>query len=531
MTTLPDALPTDLADAHAMILSLRDTLVVERSEALVRRLETERLKFLLAKLRREQFGPSSERGRLLIEQLELAIEDVEESQSAAEAAADIAAPEATAAARERRAPRSSRPTLPENLPVERVVYPAPCACDRCGGARLRKLGEVVSRTLDCEPRRWKIVEHVREKMTCRDCEAVSETPAPSHPIPRGFAGPNLLASVLVSKFMLHQPLNRQSATFAREGIAIDTSTLADRVGACATALAPLVEAIGRHVLSAERIHADDTTVPVLAKGKTTTGRLWTYVRDDRPFGGADPPAALFRYSCSRSGEYPREHLATYVGIMQADAFAGFNELYKGRRKPAPLIEAACWSHGRRKLFDIAKLDRSPIAVEAVRRMDEIFAIERTIRGRTTAERLTARQEQSRPLVAALEAFLREKRALLSAKSETAKAISYSLTRWEAFTRFLDDGRICMTNNAAERALRSIAIGRRNWTFCGSDAGGHRAAAIYTLMDTAKLNDVDPQAWLADVLARLPDHPAKRLDDLLPWAWKANRRSESLAKAA
>ena len=331
--------------------------------------------------------------------------------------------------------------------------------------------------------------------------------------------------------MLHQPLNRQSATFAREGIAIDTSTLADRVGACATALAPLVEAIGRHVLSAERIHADDTTVPVLAKGKTTTGRLWTYVRDDRPFGGADPPAALFRYSCSRSGEYPREHLATYVGIMQADAFAGFNELYKGRRKPAPLIEAACWSHGRRKLFDIAKLDRSPIAVEAVRRMDEIFAIERTIRGRTTAERLTARQEQSRPLVAALEAFLREKRALLSAKSETAKAISYSLTRWEAFTRFLDDGRICMTNNAAERALRSIAIGRRNWTFCGSDAGGHRAAAIYTLMDTAKLNDVDPQAWLADVLARLPDHPAKRLDDLLPWAWKANRRSESLAKAA
>jgi transposase len=327
--------------------------------------------------------------------------------------------------------------------------------------------------------------------------------------------------------MLHQPLNRQSATFAREGIAIDTSTLADRVGACAVALGPIVEAIGQHVLSAERIHADDTTVPVLAKGKTSTGRLWTYVRDDRPFGGADPPAALFRYSPSRAGEYPREHLASYVGIMQADAFAGFNALYGGRRKPAPITEAACWSHGRRKLFDLAKLDKAPIAVEAVRRMDEIFAIERTILGRTPAERVAVREEQARPLVMALEAFLREKRALLSARSETAKAITYSLARWEAFTRFLNDGRICMTNNATERALRGVAIGRRNWTFCGSDAGGHRAAAIYTLIETAKLNDVDPQAWLADVLARLPDHPAKRVHELLPWAWKARRQPEIL----
>ncbi len=253
MTTSSDQLPSDLADAHALIVALR-------SEALIRRLETEKLKFLIAKLRREQFGQSSERGRLLVEQLELAIADVEESQGAAEAEADIAAPAAAAAERQKRPARSQRPSLPDHLPVERIVYPAPCACAKCGGARLRKLDDVVSRSLECEPRRWKIVEHVREKMTCRDCESVTETPAPSHPIPRGFAGPNLLASVLVSKFMLHQPLNRQSDAFAREGIAIDTSTLADRVGACAVALAPIVDAIRRHVLAADRIHGDDSVL-------------------------------------------------------------------------------------------------------------------------------------------------------------------------------------------------------------------------------------------------------------------------------
>ena len=334
--------------------------------------------------------------------------------------------------------------------MEGIIYPAPCACAQCGGARLRKLDDAVSRSLECEPRRWKIVEHVRETMTSRDCQGVTETPAPSHPIPRGFAGPNLLASVPVSKFMLHQPLNRQSDAFAREGIAIATSTLPDRVGACAVALAPIVDAIRRHVLAADRIHGDDTTVPVLAK--THTGRLWTYVRDDRPFGGADPPAAAFHSSRSRSGEHPREHLASYRGILQADAYAGYNDLNDGRRRPAPVIQAACWAHGRRKLFDIAKLTKAPIAVEAVRRIDEIFAVERTINGRSPAERVAARQQQSKPLVLDLEIYLREQRMLLSAKSDTAKGITYILSRWVAFTRFLDDGRICMSNSAAERAL-------------------------------------------------------------------------------
>src|SRR5258707_348531 len=342
--TPSDPLPADLAAAHAMILAQREQLTLARSEVTVGRLEIERLTLMLAKARREQFGQSSERGKLLVEQLELAIEDLEETQAEQETKAEIAAPEA---AKQKRAqnPRPPRCPLPDNLPVERIVEPAPCACGKCGSERLHKLGEVVSKTLECEPRRWKIIEHVREKFSCRDCEAITEAPAPSHPIPRGFAGPSLLAMVLVNKFLLHQPLNRQSKTYAREGIEIDVSILADGVGAGVVALDLIIEEIRTHVMSAERIHADDTTVPVLAKLKTVTGRIWTYVRDDRPFGGKDPPAAAFHYSRSRAGEHPQRHLAGYVGLMQADAFDGYNQLYKDQRNPAPILEAACWSHG------------------------------------------------------------------------------------------------------------------------------------------------------------------------------------------
>ena len=529
VTTPYDPLPADLAAAHAMILAQRELLTLAKSEVTVGRLEIERLKLMLAKARREQFGQSSERGRLLVEQLELAIEDLEETQAEQETKAEIAAPEA---AKQKRAqnPRPPRRPLPDNLPVERIVEPAPCACGKCGSARLHKLGEVVSKTLECEPRRWKIIEHVRETFSCRDCEAITEAPAPSHPIPRGFAGPSLLAMVLVNKFLLHQPLNRQSKTYAREGIEIDVSTLADRVGACVVALDPIIEAIRTHVMSAERIHADDTTVPVLAKLKTVTGRIWTYVRDDRPFGGKDPPAAAFHYSRSRAGEHPQGHLAGYVGLMQADAFDGYNQLYKAQRKPAPILEAACWSHGRRKFVDLVKQGEAPIASEAVRRIDMLFEIERSINGKTPEQRLAVRREQSRPLIAELEIWMHQQRALLSTKNDTAKAINYLLNRWAAFTRFLDDGRVCLTNNAAERALRGVAVGRRNWTFAGSDAGGHRAAAVYTLIETCKMNDVDPQAWLADVLARLPDHPANKVADLLPWNWKANQQSKAAVAA-
>ena len=263
-------------------------------------------------------------------------------------------------------------------------------------------------------------------------------------------------------------------------------------------------------------------MPIRAKVKGRTGRIWVYLRDDRPFGGTVPPAAFFEYSASRHGEHPRAHLEGWTGIMQADAFAGFYELYEARRKPGAVVEAACWAHSRRKFFELAKLAKAPVAVEAVRRIDELFAIEREINGKPPDERKAVRQARSKPLVEALGLWLREQRAKLSAKSDTAKAIHYSLARWEAFTRFLDDSRVCLSNNAAERGLRCVAVGRKNWMFAGSDAGGRRAAAVNTLIQTCKLNNIDPQAWLAHVLARLPDHPAKRIDDLLPWNWKAGQ---------
>lgn len=529
----PDELPGDLASAQETILALRAllmekdaALIAAQSEAKVRALEIERLKLQLAKARHEVYGQSSERAKLLVEQLELAIEDLEEAQAEEETRAEMAAPASTKAPR-KRTPRGPR-KLPDNLPVERIVEPAPCACGKCGGLRLRKLGEVVSKTLECEPRRWKIVERVREKFTCRDCEAITEPPAPSHAIPRGFAGPSLLAMILVGKYADHQPLHRQSAAFAREGVEIDVSTLADWVGACAAALDPIIDRLRAHVLAAERLHVDDTTVPVLARMKTRTGRLWVYERDDRPFGGHAPPAALFDYSPSRHGEYPRRALADWSGVMQADAFSGYNELYAANRKPAPVLEAACWAHGRRDFFDSARLAKSPIAHEIVRRIDELFAIERDINGKSVAERHARRRERAKPLVDALEAYMREQLQALSPKNDLAKAIRYMLVRWASFTRFLDDGKICLSNNAAERALRRVALGRRNWTFAGSDEGGRRAAAMYTLVETCRLNDVDPRAWLAHVLTTLPDHPISRIDELMPWAWKASLEVQQTA---
>ena len=414
--------------------------------------------------------------------------------------------------------------------VTRIVETSLCVCARCCGARLRKLSEVVSRSPECELPRWNIIERVREKFACRDCEAVTEPPAPSHAIPRGFAGPSLLAMILVGKFSDHLPLNRQSDAFAREGIKLDVSTLADWVGACAAALDPILTEIRRHVLSAERLHMDDTTVPVLAKVKVRTGRLWTYVRDDRPFGGQGPPAVMFDYTPTRHGEHPRRVLAGWTGVLQADAYSGHNALYVEDRKPASIFEAACWAHGRRDFFELARLAKAPIAVEIVRRIDELFAIERSINGRPPDERRAVRQDQSKPLVAALEAYMREQLRRLSPKNKVAKPIRYMLSRWASFTRFLDDGRVCLSNNAAERALRCVAVGRRNWTFAGSDEGGRRAAAIYSLIQTCRLNDVDPQAWLADALARLPDHPAKRVSELTPWEWKARRDASALIAA-
>jgi transposase len=514
-----EPLPSDLATAHTMILAERDAR--QRAEALVSAaaLEIERLKLLLARMRRERYGQSSERGARLIEQLELQLAELEEGVAEEETVAEITAAPPERAERSGGARRPARRPLPEHLPRERIVYPAPCACPKCGGP-VRRLGEDVTETLECEPRRWKVVEHVREKVSCRCCEAVSQPPAPSHPIVRGRAGPNLLALVLAAKYGQHLPLTRQSTIYAGEGVELDVSTLADWVGSSAASLMPLVLGVRAHVFAAERLHGDDTTVPVLAKERTKIGRVWGYVRDDRPFGGPDPPAVAFFYSPDRGGEHPERHLAGFAGILQADAYAGFNRLYAPERKPGPILEAACWAHARRKLFELAAISKAPIAAEAVRRIDELFRVERELNGKPAAERLAVRKERTKPLVLELETWLRIQHARVSRKSEIGKAIAYALNHWQALIRFLDDGRICLSNNAAERALRGIAVGRRNWTFAGSDRGGERAAAIYTLIETCKLNQVDPQAWLADVLARLPDYPAKRIADLLPWNWDA-----------
>jgi transposase len=479
------------------------------------------LKKLIARLQHDRYSASSERSRKLVDQLELQLAELTTAQSEAKTKAEInclASTQPSQNSKQDKANHPKRTPLPDHLPRERIVLPSPSACPCCSGT-LVKLGEDVTETLEVIPRQWKVIQTVREKFACRSCEAITQPPAPFHPIMRGRAGPHLLATILEAKFGQHLPLNRLSETFAREGIYLSTSTIGDWVGASTATITPLMILIDAHVLAAERLHGDDTTVPVLAAGRTDVGRFWTYVRDDAPFGGTDPPAAMFRYSRDRKAIHPERHLAKYSGILQADAYAGFNGLYAPGRQPGPVLEAACWAHGRRKLFKLADVHHMPLAVEAVRQIDAIFAAERAINGQLAPERLAVRQRDIAPLVAALEAWMRAERAKLSRHNDLAQAMDYMLKRWGAFTRFLSDGRICLTNNAAERMLRGAALGRKAWLFAGSDQGGERAAAMYSLIQTAKLNGVDPRAWLADVLARIADMPQQRLHELLPWNWK------------
>src|ERR1700747_796994 len=395
--TSPQSLPLDLAAAHAMILAERAARLEAKAKLAHARAEAALItyyKLEIEKLRRQLYGIRSERKARLLEQMELALEELEATATEDElAAAKAAAQTRTVTSFQRKRP--ARKPFPAHLPRERVLSPAPESCPCCGSMKLAKLGEDITETLEVIPRQWKVIQTVREKLSCRECETITQPPAPFHVTPRGFAGPNLLAMILFEKFGQHQPLNRQSERYAREGVDLSLSTLADLVGACAAALGPLHRLIERHVLSAERLHGDDTTVPILAKGKTVTGRIWTYVRDDRPFGGKDPPAAMFYYSRNRAGDHPREHLAGYAGIMQADAFSGFNSLYDAKGKPAPITEAACWSHGRRHFFDLATLSKVPIAAEAVRRIDALFDIERSINGKTPTDRVAVRSGQSR----------------------------------------------------------------------------------------------------------------------------------------
>jgi transposase len=534
-----EALPNDIDALKAALIAglsraarLDAELAIAKAKAADDQARIARQELHIAKLTRQLYGPRAERASRLIDQMELRLEELEAAATEAELAAELAvAKTTTVASFERKRP--ARKAFPEHLPRERVVVPGPASCACCGGARLRKLGEDVTETLEVVPRSWKVIQTVREKFTCRDCESISQAPAPFHVIPRGWAGPSLLAMILFEKFGQHQPLNRQAERYAREGVPLSLSTLADQVGTCAVVLDPLIRRLEAHVFAAERLHGDDTVVPVLAKGKTDIARCWVYVRDDQPFGGSGPPAAMFYYSRDRVGEHPQAHLAKYAGLFQADAYGGYNKLYEPGRRPGPILEAACWVHARRPFFVLADLAEnarrkvrgktsaviSPLALEAVRRIDALFEIERAINGKSAEERRSVRQELSAPLVAELEAWMREHRAKLSRGNDVAKAMDYMLKRWPSFTRFLDDGRICLSNNAAERALRGIALGRKSWLFAGSDRGGCRAAAMYSLIVTAKMNDIDPQAWLADVLARIAELPAHRIDDLLPWNWR------------
>ncbi len=541
MNDAPDELTNDLASALALLAEERTRRIAAEAEAATAKAQAAsakalvshsealiaRLKLEIEKVRRELYGSRSERKARLLEQMELQLEELEADAGEDELAAEIAAKASAVRAFERKRP--SRKPFPEHLPRERVVIAAPTSCSCCGSARLSKLGEDITETLEVIPRQWKVIQTVREKFSCRECEKITQPPAPFHVTPRGFVGPNLLAMILFEKFAQHQPLNRQSERYAREGVDLSLSTLADQVGACAAALKPIHSLIEAHVLAAERVHGDDTTVPILARGKTDTGRIWTYVRDDRPFGEQSPPAALYYASRDRRQEHPERHLKTFTGILQADAYGGYNPLFKVDRDPGPLTQALCWSHARRKFFVLADIATnakrgknaapiSPMALEAVKRMDALFDIEREINGLAADQRLERRRRDSLPLVGDLRDWLQTERAKLSRSSPVSEPIDYMLKRWDGFTSFLDDGRICLTNNAAERALRGFALGRKSWLFAGSDRGVERAAFMATLIMSAKLNDIDPQAWLADVLANIADTPVSRLQQLLPWNW-------------
>jgi transposase len=521
-------LPRDVDTLHSIIAAqaveqeARDAeLVATRAGLLAKALEIEKLKLQIARLRRAQFGRSSEKIARAIEQLELTLEELEAQAPAVEA------PSSTAVESRK---FGHRQPLPAHLPRHEIVHEASCTCPACGG-EMRKVGEDVTEILDYIPGRFEVIRHVRPAFSCRACESMVQTPMPSLPIERGQSGAGLLAHVLVGKYCDHLPLYRQSGIYAREGVELDRATLADWVGKATALMAPLVEAVATHVMAAEKLHADDTPVPVLAPGtgKTKTGRLWVYVRDERPYGGPAPPAVVYRYSPDRKGEHPRAHLATFRGFLQADGYSGFGPLYTctAISEQATVTEVACWAHVRRNFYDIHVANGAPIATEALQRIGQLFDVERAAMGRPPDERRRIRQSAARPVIDDLATFLDAALATISGRSELARSIRYARSRWTALTRYLDNGRLEISNNAAERSIRPLALGRKNYLFAGSDVGGVRAAAAYTLIQTAKLNCLDPEAYLRDILGRIADHPINRIAELLPW----NIASRSTARLA
>lgn len=524
-----DQLPNDVAAlkqllmAKATELDAKDAeLAAAKNGLMLTQLTIEKLKAQLAKLRREKFGATSEKIERAIEQLELALEEAQAARAEATAAAPEpeVPPASGSAADTTPAATRKRRQLPSELPRRDVVHAPDTVCRACGGINLRVVGESVTEVLEYVPARFEVVRHVRPACSCRKCEAMTQARMPELPIPRGLAGPGLLAHVITAKFCDHLPLYRQAEIFARAGVDLDRGLLAEWLGSVAWLVRPLVELIGAHVMAGCTVHADDTPVPVLAPGagKTKTGRQWVYLRDERPHAGSAPPAVLYRYTPDRKGEHCRAELARFIGWLHADGYSGFARLYEqgGVASSPKIVEVACWAHVRRGFFDVHASNGSPIAKDALERIGALFDIERTISGHPAEIRKSVRQRAARPRLDDLAIWLDAQLKLIPGKSDLAAAIRYARSRWSALTRYLDDGRLEISNNAAENAIRPLALGRKNWLFAGSDAGGERAAVFYTLIRTAKLNGLEPEAYLRDVLTRIGAHPINRLEELLPW---------------
>ena len=498
-----DNLPEDVAELQAMLAVREEELVARDAEIRVRDLLIEKLKHQLAGMRRHRFAASSE----TMDQLALSLEE----QEIAAAACPPETSRQTDAQGLKDKPK--RKPLPDHLPRHEQHLSIGEVCGDCGG-KLRQLGEDVTEELEYVPGRFVVNRIVRPRMACGGCEAISQAALPSRPIERGRPGPGLLAHVLVSKYADHLPLYRQSQIFARDGVDLERSTLTDWVGKSTALLAPLADAIGRHVLAGQAIFADDTPVKLLAPGagKTKTARFWAYGRDERPWAGDAPPAAWYRFSPDRKGAHPGRHLAQYEGWMHADGYAGFEELYRSGK----IREVACMAHMRRKFVDVQQSQGSAIAEEAIKRIAALYAVENKARGSPPEHRAAMRQESAKPVFDDLEAWLRAQLPKISGKTPLAGAIRYALTWMKRLRPYLEHGFLELDNNTAERSMRAIALGRKNYLFMGSERGGKSAAIAYSLIETAKLNGVDPQAWLTDVLDRIADHKINRIDELLPW---------------